>query len=130
MQRKRYKGVNRNYDRWNINSEILVNINIMLFELSLYNKMWFHFMMFWNYWCEFPMILGKSDAWCCCAFRIMVFVETISFDIQIKHDFMAFNGHSSSLSSTFCEYDINILLLIDAVKKTEKQNIGLFEIYC
>ena len=50
------------------------------------------------------------------------FVETISFDIQITHDFMAFNGHSFF-------YHINILLLIDAVDNRNKTKPRKFLVY-
>ena len=52
----------------------------------------------------------------------MFFVETISFDIQITHDFMAFNGHSFF-------YHINILLLIDAVDNRNKTKPRKFLVY-
>ena len=52
----------------------------------------------------------------------MFFVETISFDIQITHDFMAFNGHSFF-------YHINILLLIDVVDNRNKTKPRKFWVY-
>ena len=69
----------------------------------------------------------SHEEWFCCAFRIMVFVETISFDIQIKHDFMAFNGHSSSCFFLLFLY-INIFFIDWCGGKHKKQKHGFWDL--